>query len=67
VNDEAEERKHGGRTGKKHAGKVHGDMKHHAGRKRGARAACVGFVGFESVHVCASRHSAEGPQTWESS
>lgn len=33
VNDEAEERKHGGRTGKKHAGKVHGDMKHHAGRK----------------------------------
>ena len=36
VNDEAEERKHGGRTRKarKHGGHVHGDMaKHHAGRK----------------------------------
>mgnify|MGYP006271672489 CR=1 FL=1 len=33
VEDEAEERKRGGRA-KKHAGKVHGDMaKHHAGRK----------------------------------
>jgi hypothetical protein len=33
VNDEAEERKHGGRT-KKHVGKVHGmHAMHHAGRK----------------------------------
>lgn len=33
VNDEAEERKRGGRA-KKHAGKVHGDhAMHHAGRK----------------------------------
>ena len=34
VNDEAEERKHGGRLKKKHAGKVDGEhAKHHAGRK----------------------------------
>jgi hypothetical protein len=33
VNDEAEERKSGGRAKKKHVGKVHGDSKHHAGRK----------------------------------
>lgn len=33
VNDEAEERKHGGRA-KKHVGKMHGHAaKHHAGRK----------------------------------
>jgi len=32
VNDEAEERKRGGKV-KKHAGKIHGDMKNHAGRK----------------------------------
>jgi hypothetical protein len=33
VNDEAEERKSGGRAKKKHVGKVHGDSKAHAGRK----------------------------------
>lgn len=34
VNDEAEERKHGGKVKKKHVGKMHGDAaKHHAGRK----------------------------------
>jgi hypothetical protein len=34
VEDEAEERKHGGRAKKKHVGKVHGDSAmHHAGRK----------------------------------
>ena len=33
VNDEAEERRSGGRAKKKHVGKVHGDSKHHAGRK----------------------------------
>ena len=34
VNDEAEERKHGGRAKKKHVGKMHGEAaKHHAGRK----------------------------------
>ena len=34
VNDEAEERKHGGRAHKKHVGKVHGShSKQHAGRK----------------------------------
>jgi len=34
VNDEAEERKHGGRAKRKHVGKVHGSHeKHHAGRK----------------------------------
>jgi len=35
VNDEAEERKHGGKVHKKkHVGKMHGDAaKHHAGRK----------------------------------
>jgi hypothetical protein len=32
VNDEAEERKRGGRA-KKHVGKVHGHHAHHAGRK----------------------------------
>lgn len=33
VNDEAEERKRGGKAMKKHAGKVDGKAKHHAGRK----------------------------------
>ena len=33
VNDEAEERKRGGKVAKKHAGKVHGMSKMHAGRK----------------------------------
>lgn len=33
VNDEAEERKLGGRAKKKHVGKVHGDAKVNAGRK----------------------------------
>ena len=33
VDDEAEERKSGGRAKKKHVGKVHGHSKHHAGRK----------------------------------
>jgi hypothetical protein len=33
VNDEAEERKSGGRAKKKHVGKVQGDSKAHAGRK----------------------------------
>jgi len=33
VNDEAEERKSGGRAKKKHVGKVHGDAKANAGRK----------------------------------
>lgn len=33
VNDEAEERKRGGKVAKKHAGKVHGKAMHHAGRK----------------------------------
>ena len=33
VNDEAEERKRGGKVAKKHAGKVHGMAKMNAGRK----------------------------------
>ena len=34
IDAEAEERKHGGRTKKKHVGKVHGEhAAHHAGRK----------------------------------
>ena len=33
VNDEAEERKRGGKVAKKHAGKVHGKPMPHAGRK----------------------------------
>ena len=33
VNDEAEERKRGGRAKKKHVGKVDGKSEHHAGRK----------------------------------
>jgi hypothetical protein len=33
IDAEAEERKHGGRTKKKHVGNVHGHHKHHAGRK----------------------------------
>lgn len=34
VNDEAEERKHGGRTGRKYGGKADGEMaRKHAGRK----------------------------------
>lgn len=33
VNEAAEERKRGGKVGKKHAGAVHGDAAKHAGRK----------------------------------
>jgi len=43
VQDEAEERKRGGKVGKKHAGKVDGKSMHHAGRKprkSGGRASC---------------------------
>lgn len=58
VNEEAEERKSGGRA-KKHVGKMHGESsKHHAGRKARKSGGRAG----SNMNPLSSAHSGESPK-----